>query len=465
VIYLKNSVGIEIRRDDLLISCLRSNFAGGVFTSFMRVPGYLQRDRAEVRGEIDKFFKRERLSRENIVLGMPRQDVIFRHLDLPKEVEDNLKQVILYQVQSFEPTEEEKLYYDFVLLSNGNAGKKLHVLLMMIRKSILESHLQIMNQLDLRPAAVTAGSVALANMFLGTQHAGRDKTYLLADLKSEGFELVLLRGGAIVYAREAVRQGEISWRQQLLHEMESAVGKVRLDSDENIEGIVMAGEESEKVWQEIQAEIPGCELIGGRLRFEMPPGNKAVLQEAATSLGLAYVGISHRLPMKLNLLPYEYRVHQKRWAYVPTIILGLCILVVLAGLGLHQLFQQRILIRKLDQEYQSLKGPVARIQSLRTRADNLEKQIVFIESLLNRRDYNLEIMQELTTLLPSDSFLKFYRNLDGALTIQGNSASPPDLLPKLEKSPYLKEVVQSGAIFRDIQTGKDTFTFVAKCEK
>jgi general secretion pathway protein L len=169
--------------------------------------------------------------------------------------------------------------------------------------------------------------------------------------------------------------------------------------------------------------------------------------------------------MKLNLLPYEYRVHQKRWAYVPTIILGLCILVVLAGLGLHQLFQQRILIRKLDQEYQSLKGPVARIQSLRTRADNLEKQIVFIESLLNRRDYNLEIMQELTTLLPSDSFLKFYRNLDGALTIQGNSASPPDLLPKLEKSPYLKEVVQSGAIFRDIQTGKDTFTFVAKCEK
>ena len=61
MIYLKNSVGIEIRRDDLLISCLRSNFAGGVFTSFMRVPGYLQRDRAEVRGEIDKFFKREKV--------------------------------------------------------------------------------------------------------------------------------------------------------------------------------------------------------------------------------------------------------------------------------------------------------------------------------------------------------------------------------------------------------------------
>jgi Tfp pilus assembly protein PilN len=465
VIYLKNSVGIEIRRGDLLISCLRSNFAGGVFTSFVRVPGYLQRDRAEVHGEIDKFFKRDHLSRENIVLGIPRQDVIFRQLDLPKEVADNLKQVVLYQVQSFEPTEEEKLYYDFVLLSNGRAGKKLPVLLMMIRKSILESHLQIMNQLGLRPAFVTAGSVALANMFLGTQHAGRDKTFLLADLRPGGFELVMLRGGALVYAHEAARQGETPWKQLLLHEMESAVGKVRLDPEENIEGIVMAGEESESVWQEIGTEIPGCELIGGRLRFEMPPGNKTILQEAATSLGLAYMGITHRLPMKLNLLPSEYRVHQKRWAYIPTIVLGLGILVLLAGLGLHQLFQQRILIRELDQETQSLKGSVARIQSLRSQTDSLEKQILFLEELLNRRDYNLEILQELTTLLPADSFLKFYRNQDGALTIQGNSGSPPDLLPKLEKSPFLKEVKQSGAIFRDIQTGKDTFTFLAKCEK
>ena len=68
-------------------------------------------------------------------------------------------------------------------------------------------------------------------------------------------------------------------------------------------------------------------------------------------------------------------------------------------------------------------------------------------------------------MLPADSFSSFYRNQDGALTIQGNSGSPPDLLPKLEKSAFLKDVTQSGAVFRDVQTGKDTFTFIAKCEK
>jgi len=73
VIYLKTSVGVEIRQEDLLFSCLRSNFAGGVFTSFARIPGYRQRDPQVVRSEIDAFFKREKIGREHIVLGFPER--------------------------------------------------------------------------------------------------------------------------------------------------------------------------------------------------------------------------------------------------------------------------------------------------------------------------------------------------------------------------------------------------------
>ncbi len=465
MIYLKTGVGIEIRQEDLLITCLRSNFAGGVFTGFARISGYCQRDRAEVRREIDAFFKREKINHENIVVGIPRRDVILRYLDLPKEVEDNLKQVIQYQVQSFEPTEAEKLYYDYVRLDTGPAAKKLQVLLVMMRKSILDAHLQIMHELGIRPTMVTAGPAALANMFLGTQSNGKGKTFVLVDLKPGSLELVLLRGQALVYAHEAVKQEDTSWKQLLLTELETAVGKVRLDPEETIESIVMAGESSESARQDIQEEVPGSEMMGSRLRFEMPVRNRAVLQEAATALGLAYSGITRRLPMRLNLLPYEHRVHQKRWAYIPTIILGLCIILALAGLGLRQIIQQRILLRKLDEESLALKPAVSRVQATRTQVEGLEKQIVFLEDLLGRRDMNLEILRELTGMLPADTYLKFYRNMDCTLTIQGDSSSPPDLIPKLEQSTFLRDVTQTGAVFKNIQTGKDTFTFSAKCER
>jgi Tfp pilus assembly protein PilN len=467
VIYLKSSVGIEIGQDDLLVSCLRSNFAGGVFTSFLRIAGYRDRAPGEVRAELDGFFKREKVSRENIVLGIPRKDVILRYLDFPKEVEDNLKQVVLFQVQSFEPTEEDKLYYDFVLLKNGPSAKKLHVLVCMIRKSTLDAHLQFMHELGIRPATITAGSVALANMFLGTQGDGRNKTFILADLRPGGIELSVLRNGAVVYARETVKPDETPWGKLLLDEMENAVGKVRMDPEETIEGIILAGEASENALQDLGEDMPGCELVSARLRFEMPPQNKKLIQEAATSLGLAYSGITHSLAMRLNLLPNEHRVHQKRWAYIPTIVLGLAVMAGLTGLGVHKVFQDRVLVRELDSATDELKPRVDRIKALKIQAENLEKQAGSMEDLLRRKDQNLEILEELTTLLPADSYLTMYINNDCTLTLAGQSppSSAVDLIPKLEKSPLLKDVSPQGPIYTNAQTHKEVFTFTAKCEK
>jgi hypothetical protein len=467
VIYLKSSVGIEIGQEDLLISCLRSNFAAGVFTSFLRIADYHSRAPDEVRAELDGFFKREKVSRENIVLGIPRKDLILRYLDLPKEVEDNLKQVVRFQVQSFEPTEEEKLYYDFVLLRNGQSAKKLHVLVCMIRKSTLDAHLRFMQDLGIRPTTITAGSIALANMFLGTQGDGRDKTFILADLRPGGIELSVLRGGAVVYACETVKPDETPWRKLLLDEMENAVGKVRMDPEETIEGIILAGEASEKALQDLGEDMQGCELVRTRLRFEMPPRNKKLIQEAATSLGLAYSGITRRLAMRLNLLPIEHRVHQKRWAYIPTVILGLAVLAGLAGLGIHKAFQEKILARDLQSATDALKPRVDHIKMLKTQAENSEKQAGSMENLLLRKDQNLEILQELTTLLPMDSYLTMYINNDCTLTLAGQSppSSSVDLIPKLEKSPLLKDVSPQGPIYTNAQTHKEVFTFTAKCER
>ena len=78
---------------------------------------------------------------------------------------------------------------------------------------------------------------------------------------------------------------------------------------------------------------------------------------------------------------------------------------------------------------------------------------------------NLEILQELTTLLPADTFLNNYQNQEGSITLTGSSPSAEALIPKLEASPLLKDVVQRGQVFKDQQTGKDHFTFALKLER
>ncbi len=466
MIYLRSSVGIEVVQDDLVITSLQSNLAAGVFTHYRRIRDFRTREKAEVRREIETFFKSNRLDRERITLGIPRKDIVVRNLDLPAEVADNLKQVVRYQVQSFEPTEDEKYYFDFAPLRSSPGAKRISVLLLLVKKSILDAHLATLQELGIRPAAVSMGSVGLANLVYGTLSKEQpDKLFVLADADAGGLEISALRNGGLVYSRESVKaQGE-SWRDLIIRELRLAVDKMRLGPEDSIEKVFIAGDASGEAQNEVREDLPDSELLGGRIQFEMPLENRSHLNEASASLGLAYSGMVRKPSVKMNLLPREMRNQQTRWAYVPTVILGLAILGLLAALGLRQMFQDRILLGELDSEIQSLRVRVNRVQALRSESETLKSQVQRVEGQLRQRDMNLEVLQELTKILPTDTFLNVYMNKQGSIELSGSSSSTPDLVPKLEQSPLLMNVQQRGTVFKDAQTGKDRFNFVMKLER
>jgi Tfp pilus assembly protein PilN len=465
MIYLRTSIGIELRGEDMLISSLQSNFSGGTFTHFKRISDYGIRDKEELQREIQHFFKSNRLGKDNIVLGIPRKNIVLRYLDLPSEVADNLKEVVHYQVQSFEPTEEDRFYYDYVLL-DGNGGKKrITVLLVMIKKALLDDRLQFLRGIGIRPVMVIGSSIGLSNIFLKNPSEGHGKTFILADLSSSSLELVALHHGAFVYSRIASKEADQNWKNLILREIDEATSKIRLGPDDTLEKIILAGESSGSAQEELKAEIPDCELLKSSLRFDVPAENARYVQEAVSSLGLAFTGMVRRPAIRMNLLPADLRIHQTRWAYLPAVLFGLAIIALLLALTFHEMVQDRKLIRKLDQEIQALKAPVERVQAYHRQADAVETRIKSIEDILGKRDMNLEVLQELTTKLPSDTFLTTYSNRNGTIQIAGSSGSSSNLIPELEKSPLLKDVTSRGPIFKDNRTGKDRFTFEAKLEK
>jgi Tfp pilus assembly protein PilN len=467
MIYLKTSIGIELRGADMLISALQSNFSGHVFTCFKRFPDFRQRNKQDLQQEINLFFKSNRLSRENIVLGIPRKDLVLRHLDLPVEVEDNLKQVVQYQVQSLEPIEEDKFYYDYALLGNKGTEpkKRLSVLLAMVRKAVLDDHLEFLRELGIKPAIVTAKPLALANIFLQNRKDFQDKTFMLADLGPASVEVICMHRGIMAYSREVPKEDLRSWGDLILLEVDEAASKIRLGPDGAIEKIVLSGETSGNAHDQLTAVIPECDLISNYLGCDTPEENQPYLQEAASSIGLAYTGAARRPSFKLNLLPPEMRAQQTGWVYVPAALLGIAIIALLLALTFREMAQQRIYIRSLDREIAKNEGPVARVQALRSEAEAMEKRITAIEKILGKRDMNLEVLRELTNILPMDTYMTMYNNQEGKITIAGSSNSAVDLVQKLEKSPLLKDVIQRGSTYKNAQNGKDNFNFEMKLER
>lgn len=465
MIYLKTGVGIELRGEDMLIASLQGNFSARAFTHFARIQGYRTRNKEDVRREINLFFRSHRLSKERIVLGIPRKDIVMRYLDLPSEVADNLKQVVQYQVQSFEPTEEDRFYHDYSLLRRNGAGKRLSVMLVMVRKAMLDDLLQHLLALGIRPVSVMAGSIGLSNIFLQNRKDLQGKTFVLGNLGTSSLEVIALHEGSMLFSREVPKEDGTSWKDLILREAAEAASKIRLGPEGAVEKLALAGESSKSSYVEIKGEIPDCELIQNCIGLDIPGENQSHAQEAASVLGLAYTGMVRNPSINVNLLPRERRIHQSRWAYVPAAVFGTALIVLLCALGFHRMAQQRILIRDLDQEILALKVPVARVQSYRSQSEALEKRVKSVEELLSNRDVNLEVLRELSTILPPDTFLNSYRYQEGTIQISGLSGSASELIPNLQKSPFLKNGGQEGNIYKDQATGKERFGFKAKLEK
>jgi general secretion pathway protein L len=464
MIYFKTSIGIELRGEDILISSFQGSFSSGVFTHFKRITNYRLYDKEDLQREVNQFFKSHRLSKDCIVLGIPRRDIVLRYLDLPSEVADNLKQAVYYQVQSFEPTEESSFYYDYVQLGSQAPSKKLTILLAMIRKASLDEHLQLLRGFGIRPSSVIGSSMGLANLFLQNHKDLNDKTFVLVDLGASAFELLAVRNGAFAYSREVPREGDQRWSDLVLCEASEAASKMRLEPDSALEKVVLAGESSESAFEQIRAQIPDCELLSDSIRFAMTDETKRCIQEAASAMGLAYTGMIRRPLIKMNLLPSDLRIRQTRWAYVPMAILGLAIIALLFAWGFHDVVQNRKLIKRLDRIIESNNAPVERVKSLRIQAGALETKVKSFEDLVRKKDMNLEILQELTVILPMDTYLNNYVNREGTIQLVGISGSSADLIQKLDKSPFFKDV-QARAPFREIQPGKDQFNIEAKLEK
>jgi len=465
MIYLKTSIGIEIRGEDILLSSLQGNLSRGTLTHFQRIADYRHRDTLELRQAINHFLGSNVLTQDNIVLGIPRRDVLLRHLDLPAEVSDNLKQAIQYQVQSFEPTEEDSYYFDYAVLNRSGKSKRLTILLAMVRKSILDSHLQLLLELGIQPSIVTCSTLALTDLFLQNSRNLQDKTYILADVAPASLELLVLHNGIPVYSQEALKETGLGWKDLIMKEINEAASRIRMGAESSIEQIVLTGESSQEVYDALKEDIPECTLLKDITYIKSTAESRLHLQEAATVTGLAHLAMTRNPSFKINLLPAAFRSRRPRWAYISAAVLGILVLAFLAGLFFHRQVQDRQLIGKLDEEISSLKPSVNKVQELRKQTEDLEEQILALENLFMKKDLNLEVFQELTAILPEDTYLNNYIYRNGNISMGGLSDSATDLISILENSPLLHNVEQTGNISRDAQTGKDRFSINADLEE
>ncbi|MBI4483773.1 MAG: PilN domain-containing protein [Acidobacteria bacterium] len=456
-------MAVEIRGQDLILVCVRRGLRGYQLHSFKIINRYRELDPKLLNQELEAFAKGGGASKESLVLGVPRNKVVLRHLELPGGVEENLPHVIRYQVESLQPSDEELPYYDYAVMERKEGEERLSVLLAMIKRADLDETVQFLADLGFPPAAVQVSTTALYNALILGGGPVEDKIYLVLDLEDSSYEVILLRGGKILYSKEVSNLTTLPPVERLLEEMEVGLSRTRLE-DQPVEKILLAGTASDRLMGDFKKLTEGCQFLHETMKIGQPGAFKPQLNSFVNAIGMALAELSRNHFMKLNLLPAERRLRRRPVNYIPTVVLAVAILLVLAGLLVRGMVQERKLLKQLQSQIAQLQPRVNQVKQLREQLQEVESKIGFLGSIHLGQEFQLELLREMTEILPNDVWLSNYMFSSSEVKINGLANSATEVITLVEKSPYFKEVKPLMAVTND-PSGKQRFYISAQLEK
>ncbi|MBI2359498.1 MAG: PilN domain-containing protein [Deltaproteobacteria bacterium] len=166
----------------------------------------------------------------------------------------------------------------------------------------------------------------------------------------------------------------------------------------------------------------------------------------------------------VNLLPGIREDRRARILYLLNIFLAAVLLIAVAGWGVSHPMKEEMRLRQLQKENQKLEPSVAALRREEEELNLLRKEISAVFMLSERRGEILQILDELSRIVPSGAYLSSLRYLGAAVEVQGSADNASALIPLLERSPLFENVkfIAPSSRGRD---GRETFSLRAEIER
>ncbi|MGD8498347.1 MAG: PilN domain-containing protein [Chromatiales bacterium] len=212
----------------------------------------------------------------------------------------------------------------------------------------------------------------------------------------------------------------------------------------------------------VQARDPQA----GRLRVWLgvvPRARLDPLLESLAAMGLqpGIVDVALEEPEaespELNLLPVERRRRGPRSAKVLNRVLAsLVALLVIAALAIP-LVQRHALVDSLRQELAVARAEAEEARRLREQLDRSTAEGAFLVQRKREELPLVQVLDELTRLLPDDTWLYGFEAKDSTVELKGESSEAAMLVSAIENAPFFSNTRFAAAITKNPQSGDDRF--------
>jgi general secretion pathway protein L len=147
-----------------------------------------------------------------------------------------------------------------------------------------------------------------------------------------------------------------------------------------------------------------------------------------------------------------------------TIILGILIVAMWVFYFIAPLQIEERRLQEIDHQIMLRKEEVKKVEALQKEADSQDKEIATIKDFKENRPMALNIIKDLTSVLPKNAWLSRVRISQTTVELEGYASSATGILAKLEASPYFKKAEFSSPTFRDTRMNADRFNIKMEIE-
>lgn len=163
---------------------------------------------------INELMQQCRFKTKRCVTSVSGRSVIVRYVDMHQMSEEDLKQAIRFEADKYIPFEVDDVVMDTQILEDNVASSdqaSMRVLLVAVRKSLIEEHLLLLQEAGLSPLTIDVDAFALGNAFelRAARHGGLspEKVVALIDIGANKTNINILKGPVSYFTREVYLAG------------------------------------------------------------------------------------------------------------------------------------------------------------------------------------------------------------------------------------------------------------------
>lgn len=522
MLYLQQSIGIDLRDNTLRIVHLGRTLRDIVLVDYL-IKKYPPLQTGSAQGSEDgleqialdlrNFIRDKGIKPDQIVMGLPKEKVILKEMALPKVEERELQEMLRYELEKHIPFPIEEISFDYHILRKDEQLQ--HLLIGMVTSGNLQKCLRLLEPGQMPPAIVDITTIAEMNWLIGQNNLSETGLAAVIDIGDETIELGILQGKEIKLARSLKRRAnrvfdafinehpvisEASSQESILHvsnhppgedqgELSSPDGGIKrgntlsqdiirelslamntlspdLDEERTISHLILTGLDAyDSFLSDSLTEATGIEtrLINPfkTITTDQVPGK--VSSSLAVATALAMRGLEDQ-PVMFNLLPDKKKGRKRRNTVAVTITFFVLVLILSAAWGTGLVYQNHLVYSVLAHSIKKLQPEVMEVNKLSKEIEKLDKEILAIVGITDQEMRKLDILKELTTIFPADTWIDRLQVSNEKLDIDGYSEAPSNLISLLEVSPMLHNV-QFASSIRKLGTGKERFKIKAEIER